>query len=95
MEFGEFQAACKFMSFGYKGGLGEQFEPVCKRRDRIPRGHSWGTCDEQHCPHFGIRTGPGEICMNGEKIGTFDEMRFVLNGEPMENKLNITIPCIW
>lgn len=86
MKFGEFQAVCTFMSFGYKGGSGEQFEPVCNRHDRIPRGHSWGTCDEQHCPYFGIRTGRGEIYMNGEKIGTFDEARCVLDSEKPQDE---------
>lgn len=84
IEFVEFQSACRFMSFGYKGGLGVQFEPVCNRRDRILRGHSWGTCDEQHCPYFGIRAEHGEIYMNGEKIGAFNEMRIVLDSEEAE-----------
>lgn len=95
MKFGEFQAVCKYMSFGYKGGSGIQFEPVCKRPDRIPRGHSWGKCVEQCCPYFGIKIGPGEIYMNGEKIGTFDKARLVLDGEEPQNVVNITIPRFW
>ena len=81
MEFEEFQTACKFMSFGYKGGIGDQFEPVCNRRDRIPRRHSWGICEEQHCPYYGIKIGPGAIFMNGKKIGTFDEAQMIMRSE--------------
>ena len=42
-----------------------------------------------------MKIGPGEIHMNGEKIGTFDKGRIVLDGKEPPNKLNITNPYYW
>lgn len=54
MDFLTFQSNCRSCKFGLKDGYLSEFELTCRRPDNIPRGHSWGICDEEHCPEFGV-----------------------------------------
>ncbi len=56
----------------------DTFEPTCRRSDRIPQGHSWGKCDELHCPYYGIKIGPGALFMDGKKLGEVESGRIVM-----------------
>lgn len=52
MNFKTFQSACKYMKYGCNECCGSNFYETCRRKDMIPKGHSWGICDEEHCPYF-------------------------------------------
>ena len=78
ISFEKFQNVCRFMKFGLVEGTTDTFEPTCRRKDRIPKGSSWGTCDEQHCPYYGIKIGPGVLFMNGKKLADVESGRMVL-----------------
>ena len=54
MDFLTFQSNCRSCKFGLKDGYLSEFELTCRRCDNIPPGHSWGICDEEHCPEFGV-----------------------------------------
>ena len=54
MKFGLFQKFCKYNLPGAVEGVDSMFEPTCRKPDRIPEGDSWGKCDEEHCPLYGI-----------------------------------------
>lgn len=53
MEFGIFHSACRYMYYGIVDGFASKFEPTCRRKDRIPKGSSWGRCSKELCPYFG------------------------------------------
>ena len=61
MNFEEFQSVCRFAKFGIKDGYSDQFELTCRRSDCIPKGHSWGKCNERVCPYFGIKITGGTL----------------------------------
>lgn len=86
MDFREFQSACRFMNYGIVEDTTDTFEPTCRRRDRIPQGASWGKCDEQHCPYFGIKIGPGTIYCEGKEAATFDSGRIVIGADRKEEQ---------
>lgn len=67
MNFKTFQSNCKYAQYGLKYGYVREFELTCRRPDRIPKGCSWGVCDEANCPHFGTEFVTGE--MIDEKTG--------------------------
>lgn len=77
MEFYKFQNVCRFMKFGLADGTTDTFEPTCRRSDRIPQGHSWGKCDEPHCPYYGIKIGSGTLFTDGKKIGKVESGRII------------------
>jgi hypothetical protein len=62
MKFKTFQSNCKYAQYGLKENTIRDFELTCRKPECIPKGHSWGVCDEMHCPHFGIK------CKNGTAI---------------------------
>ena len=43
---------CRYMKLGADEFLSHDFYPTCRHKDNKPKGCSWGTCDEQHCPFF-------------------------------------------
>lgn len=79
MDFNTFQSNCKYAAYGIKDGYSSVFELTCRRPDRIPQGHSWGVCDEMHCPHFGIKIDGGVMidAETGKTLMTFNGGRFV------------------
>jgi len=79
MNFKTFQSNCKYAKYGIKDGYSSDFELTCRRPDRIPQGHSWGVCDEMHCPHFGIKIDDGVMidAETGKTLLTFNGGRFV------------------
>ena len=78
IDFEKFQTVCRFMKFGVVDGTTDTFEPTCRRTDRIPQGHSWGKCDEPHCPYYGIKIVPGALFMDGKRIGEVESGRIVV-----------------
>ena len=90
MEFNTFQLSCRFSSFAsaYRDDH-TRMEIVCNRDDRRPDGHSWGICDEAHCPYFGIRIAGSNAIMydsQGAEVGRAEriEIAAVLNPEDYE-----------
>lgn len=73
MNFKTFQPLCPYGSLAYAYRDDHtRMELVCNRDDRRPEGHSWGICDEAHCPYFGIRISGKDATAygsNGEKLG--------------------------
>lgn len=59
MRFGIFRETCKYMHLTCNRELNEIFG-TCQRPDRIPKGRSYGTCDEEHCPYYGRKMTFGE-----------------------------------
>lgn len=79
MNFKTFQSNCKYAKYGIKYGYSSVFELTCRRHDRIPQGHSWGVCNEMHCPYFGIKIDDGVMidAETGKTLLTFNGGRFV------------------
>lgn len=51
---------------------------ACQREDRIPPGHSWGICDEAHCPYFGIEINGANVTVHdgkGAVVGRSDSIK--------------------
>lgn len=69
MTFVEYQSDCPFAKFGLKDGYLSEFELTCRRKDNIPAGHSWGVCDEEHCPEFGVKIEMRDIVVRNAEIG--------------------------
>lgn len=59
MNFKTFQLNCKYAKYGIKQDTVRDFELTCRKPECIPKGESWGVCDEAHCPYFGVK------CMDG------------------------------
>lgn len=60
-------------------------EPVCHRLDRIPSGHSWGICDEAHCPDSGIQVTGNNVTMydsQGVEIGKCRQIEITIVLDP-------------
>lgn len=79
MNFKTFQSNCKHAKYGLKLGTVIDFELTCRNPECVPKGHSWGVCDEAHCPHFGIKCGSGEMidAKTGKVLMTFNGGRIV------------------
>lgn len=69
MTFVEYQSICPFAKFGLKDGYLSEFELTCRRKDNIPAGHSWGVCDEKHCPEFGVKIEMRDIVIRNSETG--------------------------
>lgn len=82
INFQTFQHDCKHAQYGLKEGTVREFVMTCRRPDCIPKGHSWGVCDEAHCPHFGINIDSGVMidANTGKTLLTFNGGRFVFGG---------------
>ena len=48
--FNEFKEVCYYWEIGCDESRVEM--DTCRREDMIPKGDSWGICDEEHCPYF-------------------------------------------
>ena len=59
MRFESFQNLCKWMRMACDRERNEVY-PTCRRPDRIPAGYSWGTCDKEHCPYYGVKITMGK-----------------------------------
>lgn len=79
--FTTFQSQCKNRgdAFVYRDDH-TRMKSVCYRRDRIPEGHSWGICDEKHCPFFGVKI-TGTNCIlygdNDDELCRCKEISFI------------------
>ncbi len=86
MEFNIFHTLCPHNSLAYVCQDDHtRMAPVCHRRDRIPAGHSWGICDEAHCPYFGFRIDSRNAVIydsQGREIGTADKIEITAVSEP-------------
>lgn len=80
-KFEKFQAVCRFMQFGVINDSTTEFEPTCRRADRIPEGSSWGVCNEQHCPYFGIVVKTGALYINQKLVMNVKDALLVLAAE--------------
>jgi hypothetical protein len=79
MDFKTFQSSCKYAHYGLKQGTIRDFELTCRKPECIPQGHSWGICDEIHCPHFGLKCGHGVMtdATTGKPLLTFNGGRII------------------
>lgn len=79
MKFETFQTNCKYAKFGLKEDTVREFELTCRKPERIPKGHSWGICDEQHCPYFGMKCDSGVMmdANTGEVLLSVNNCRVV------------------
>lgn len=80
MKFKTFQSNCKYAQYGLKQDTVRDFELTCRKSECVPQGHSWGVCDESHCPHFGIKIDSG-VMIDAETrkvLGSFRGGRAVL-----------------
>lgn len=79
MDFKTFQSYCKYAQYGIKQDTVRDFELTCRKPGRIPSGHSWGVCDETHCPCFGLKcqNGVAVDAETGEVLFSFGECRIV------------------
>lgn len=79
MDFKTLRENCKHEHPGYNDD--HQLEFTCRHKDNTPPGHSWGPCDEAHCPI--LKSKKRVVVIIGEKrIDTealvkryFEEMR--------------------
>lgn len=80
MNFKTFQSNCKYAQYGLKQDTVRDFELTCRKPECVPQGHSWGICDEGHCPHFGIKINGGAMidAETGETLLSFKGGRCVL-----------------
>lgn len=80
INFQTFQHNCKHAQYGLKEGTVREFEMTCRNPKCVPKGQSWGVCDEAHCPHFGMKITCGEMidANTGETILAFNGGRLVL-----------------
>ena len=80
MNFETFQSMCKYAAYGLKEGYASTFELTCRNPECVPQGCSWGICDEEHCPHFGIKCKKGAAIdlKTGEVLFSFDNCRIVI-----------------
>ena len=65
MNFKTFQSNCKYAQYGLKQDTVRDFELTCRKPECVPTGHSWGVCDETHCPHFGMKCESGTMIDSG------------------------------
>lgn len=81
MNFKTFQSNCKYAQYGLKQDTVRDFELTCRKSERVPKGCSWGVCDEAHCPHFGImvKSGVATDIETGETLFSFDNCRIVIS----------------
>ena len=79
INFQTFQNDCKHAQYGLKEDTVREFELTCRNPKCIPKGRSWGVCDEIHCPHFGIKIDGGAMidAETGKALMTFNGGRFV------------------
>jgi len=59
MDFKTFQSNCRYAQYGLKQNTVRDFELTCRKPERVPKGCSWGACDEVHCPYFGMEVSDG------------------------------------
>lgn len=52
VSFDKFQSKCKYMKYGADFCCSTNYYETCRHPDKIPQGHSWGVCDEFHCPYY-------------------------------------------
>lgn len=80
MDFKTFQSSCRYAQYGLKDNTIRDFELTCRKPECVPQGHSWGICDEAHCPHFGMKVSGGTMidAETGKVLLTFDSGRIVL-----------------
>lgn len=68
MDFYIFQSACRYAGLAQDNPDDHtKVSIVCNKK--VPRGCSWGTCDEAHCPYYGKAISDIKIYHNGELIG--------------------------
>ena len=81
MNFKTFQSNCKYAQYGLKQNTARDFELTCRKPERVPKGCSWGVCDEAHCPYFGIngKNGVAIDVETGETLFSFDNCRIVIS----------------
>ena len=78
MEFSTFRTACKYAFYAYDDEYDHtKMSLVCKRI--IPRGESWGKCDEAHCPYYGVEIRDGKVYQDGKVVATVESGRIVLS----------------
>lgn len=85
MEFNTFQQLCHYCKLAYVYRDDHtRMEPVCKKKNRRPVGHSWSICDEEHCPYFGIRiVGDNSVIYKqGEEIGKCERIEATVISNP-------------
>ncbi len=85
-DFDSFQLVCRHCrsAFVYRDDH-TRMGMVCVRPDRIPAGHSWGKCDETHCPYFGIRIDGRNVTLydcQGAKLGECGSVKAAVVLEP-------------
>ena len=80
MNFKTFQSNCKYARYGLKQDTVRDFELTCRKPECVPQGHSWGVCDESHCPYFGIRCKNGVAIdpQTGKALFSLDNCRIVI-----------------
>ena len=81
MRFSEFSNACKFAGLTFTDDSHVEIIDICKKPGRIPQGQSWGICDEEHCPYFGIKGRKGTIYIDGQAAGAIENCKIVLGQE--------------
>ena len=85
MDFRTFQANCKHVQYGLKQDTVNYFELTCRNPECVREGHSWGKCDETHCPYFlgtkdsGIKVASGVVrdAKTSEVLLSLDGCRLV------------------
>jgi hypothetical protein len=80
MNFKTFQSNCKYAQYGLKQDTVRDFELTCRKPGCVPKGCSWGVCDEAHCPYFGIKCKSGVAIdiKTGEVLFSLDNCRVVI-----------------
>ena len=74
INFKTFQSNCKYAQYGLIQDTIRDFELTCRNQKCIPHVHSWGVCDEMHCPHFGVTIDIGAMIdpETGETLLSFN-----------------------
>ena len=83
ISFRTFQSHCKYVKYGLKQDTVREFELTCRNPKCVPKGCSWGVCDEAHCPYFGIRIENGTMIdkETGKVLLTFGVGSIVFSNE--------------
>lgn len=77
----DFKTVAFLCKFRRKDMIGENVIRKCMKPDRIPSGESWGVCDQEHCPYYGIEGSHVKVydIATGNEVAQLENVRFVLD----------------
>ena len=80
IDFNTFSSVCRYRSIGADYHGSSEFYLTCHKPDCVPRGSSWGICDEHHCPFYGCCGKDAKIYVGDRLVATVKNVNFHLVG---------------